>query len=269
MSKLPPQDFTREIAALEREVLKQQPADILQFCSNFFHRRLESQRAEFHLQQRHSSAGGGGMAESTFPGSNPFGGSSNSSGGGGGGGSGASSSAPAVGGGGSGPRGMHSVAEEEEHDFQSPTASSFPPGVREAAVGSPASTSNVGDMADNNNNNNTNTTTNGGFGNFGFGAASTNTGASRNINKNNNNNNNNPPSQFSTAAMDSPQSFPTNYNMNRRTSVSAESLAPAAADDNNWKAPSYPKTSEQYNRLRAAVSHNFLFSHLDDEQTAL
>ncbi|KAK0338355.1 hypothetical protein LTR91_005449 [Friedmanniomyces endolithicus] len=251
MSKVP-QDFTREIAALEREVLKQQPTDILQFCSSFFHRRLESQRAEFHLQQRHSSSGGGGgMAESTFPGSNPFGGGNSA-------GSGASSSAPAVGGGGSGPRGMHSVAEEEEHDFQSPTANSFPPDVREGAVGSPfSSTANrdAGGMTNNN------TNTNGSFGNFAFGAASANTGASRNANDSS--------APFSQPSMDSPQSFPTNYNMNRRTSVSAESLAPAAADDNNWKAPNYPKTSDQYNRLRSAVAHNFLFSHLDDEQTAL
>ncbi|KAK3100944.1 hypothetical protein LTR53_018718, partial [Teratosphaeriaceae sp. CCFEE 6253] len=120
MSKLP-QDYTREVAALEREVLKHQPTDVLQFCSNFFHRRLESQRAEVHLQQRHhSGAGGGGgssMAESSFPGSNPFGH-----------GAGAPSGAPAVGGG----SGMHSLAEEEEeeHALQSPTASSFPPNAR-------------------------------------------------------------------------------------------------------------------------------------------
>ncbi len=56
--------------------------------------------------------------------------------------------------------------------------------------------------------------------------------------------------------------------MNRRTSVSAESLAPTSADDSNWKAPQYPKTADQVNRLRDAVAHNFLFSHLDDDQTA-
>lgn len=69
-------------------------------------------------------------------------------------------------------------------------------------------------------------------------------------------------------SMEQPQSFPNNYNMGRRTSVSAESLAPASADDNNWKAPVYPKTQEQVDRLREAVSHNFLFSHLDDEQSS-
>ncbi|KAK5694325.1 hypothetical protein LTR17_024903 [Elasticomyces elasticus] len=248
MSSLPP-DYTREIAALEREVLKQTPTDILQFCSDFFHRRLSSQRAEFHLQQRHHS-GAGGMAESSFPGSNPFG-SSNAS---------TTSNAPAVGGGGigpgPGPRGMHSVAEEEEHDFASPTQSSFPPNIREHSV-DPSS------AAPTDNTNNTNTA-NGGptssFGNFsGFGAAST----TPNTNTTTGAVNTPPP-------IDSNQSFPTNYNMNRRTSVSAESLAPASAGDaSNWTPPNYPKTQEQISRLRAAVSHNFLFTHLSDDATHL
>ena len=64
---LPP-DYSNEISALNREILKAQPSDVLQFCANFFLRRLESQRAEFLLSQQHSSQKGGGMAESTFPG---------------------------------------------------------------------------------------------------------------------------------------------------------------------------------------------------------
>ncbi|KAK3678967.1 hypothetical protein LTR78_001420 [Recurvomyces mirabilis] len=256
-------DLAREIQALEREASKQQPSDILQFCSNFFHRRLESQRHEFLLaQHQHSSAAGRGMmAESTFPGSNPFGatsgsgsGSGPSSGGVGSGGPVGSLSpgAPAVGGsgggGGAGARGIHSVAEEEEHEFASPTATHFPPNP----LSSPSSHDDTSAA------NNT-SSTNGGFGNFGFAPSA----APRN-------NNNNPPPSGSAGAMEinagSPGSFPSNYNMTRRTSVSAESLAPASADDNNWKAPSYPKTQDQIHRLRQSVSHNFLFSHLDDEQ---
>ena len=64
------------------------------------------------------------------------------------------------------------------------------------------------------------------------------------------------------------QQLPTNYNLNRRTSVSAESLNPASASDSNWTPPSYPKTAEQQSRLQHAVAGNFLFSHLDDEQAA-
>lgn len=226
MSQLP-SGYLNERNALDREILRGQPADYLQACFNYFARRLESQRLEFLLSQRHSSQPG--LAESTFPGSNPFGATSGSSMG---------SAAPGLAG------GMHSVAEEEEHDFASPTASSFPPNARE--LGSPASTSSSAAM-------NSNPTTGGTFGNFGFSSGS----ASRS----------NIPSSATTGAMDPSQSFPSNYNMNRRTSVSAESLAPASADDSNWKAPSYPKTQEQVNRLRTAVSHNFLFSHLDDEQS--
>lgn len=213
-----PSDYQNEIAALNREVIKHQPRDILQFCYNFFHRRLESQRAEFLLSQRHSSQPG--VAESNFPGNNPFGGTT--------------STAPAHQQGNM--SGMHSLAEEDEHDFQSPTASSFPPNVRDPSSVPP------------NANVNANSTPGGTFGNFGFGASNASTAAA--------------------PTMDQPQSFPSNYNMNRRTSVSAESLAPASADDSNWKAPSFPKTKEQLDRLREAVSHNFLFSHLDDEQSA-
>ena len=220
-----PSDFKPEIIALEREVLKQKPTDILQFCANFFHRRLESQRAEFLLSQHHPKHTE--MAESSFPGSNnPFGGTSGTTHS-----ASASSSAPpppppppAAG-------GMHSVAEEDEHDFASPTATSFPPNVRDNTSNSSSST----------------------FGNFGFSPAS---GSRANV----------PPSA-SAGAMDTPQSLPNNYNLNRRTSVSAESLAPSSADDSSWKVPNHPKTTEQQTRLRAAVAHNFLFSHLDDEQT--
>ncbi|CAK4033335.1 camp-dependent kinase regulatory subunit [Lecanosticta acicola] len=215
-----PSDYQNEIAALSREVLKHQPEDTLQFCYNFFHRRLESQRAEFLLSQQHSSQPG--VAESNFPGNNPFGATT--------------STAPNQPGNMSG---MHSVAEEEEHDFQSPTASNFPPNARDPISVPPHANSNA------------NSTPGGTFGNFGFGSS-----------------NSNPPSSVTAGAMEQPQSFPSNYNMNRRTSVSAESLAPASADDSNWKAPSYPKTQEQLDRLRESVSHNFLFSHLDDEQSA-
>lgn len=63
---LPP-SFKNEITALEREITKAQPKDVLQYCADFFNRRLASQRAEFHLAGPKSN---GGMAETM---SNPFG----------------------------------------------------------------------------------------------------------------------------------------------------------------------------------------------------
>ena len=140
---------------------------------------------------------------------------------------------------------MHSLPEEEEHDdLASPTASSFP--------------ANRDFNSNSNTMSNSNTNSEGGFGNFGnFGfspaAPSTNTRSQ-------------PPPSASASSHDTSQSFPSNYNMNRRTSVSAESLAPTSGDDSNWKAPSFPKTEDQLSRLRDAVAHNFLFSHLEDEQ---
>ncbi|KAG8625482.1 hypothetical protein KVT40_007233 [Elsinoe batatas] len=209
-----PSTYTHEIASLEREVLKQNPQDILQFCADYFQRRLASQRVETLLNQQHSSKSGSGMAEHSFPGSNPFSATS----------------------GGNANANMSRLEEEEETDvFASPTSANFPPPARNNSGGGPTSGQST-------------------FGNFGF---TTGQGTR-----------DNPPLSASAGAIDAPQSFPHNYNLNRRTSVSAESLAPSTGDENNWKPPRYPKTAEQENRLRAAVSSNFLFTHLDDEQSA-
>ncbi|PNS19137.1 cAMP-dependent protein kinase regulatory subunit [Sphaceloma murrayae] len=211
---LPP-TYTHEIQSLEREVLKQNPQDVLQFCADHFQRRLASQRVEALLGQQHSSKTGSGMAEHSFPGGNPFsaGGTNNVN------------------------SNMSRLEEEEEHDvFASPTSSHFPPAARDNTGGAATSAAS------------------GTFGNFGFTPGQ----GSRDE----------PPPSASAGAMDAPQSFPSNYNLNRRTSVSAESLAPSANEDSSWKPPRYPKTTEQENRLRAAVSQNFLFTHLDDEQGA-
>ncbi|KAJ5601788.1 hypothetical protein N7510_011322 [Penicillium lagena] len=60
--------------------------------------------------------------------------------------------------------------------------------------------------------------------------------------------------------------FPNNYALGRRTSVSAESLNPTSAGADSWTPPHHPKTDEQLARLKTAVSGNFLFAHLDDDQ---
>ncbi|KAH7412001.1 cyclic nucleotide-binding-like protein [Phaeosphaeria sp. MPI-PUGE-AT-0046c] len=207
-----PSDYSNEISALDREILKHQPQDILQFCANFFNRRLESQRTEALLSQQHSSPQG--RAESSFPGNNPFG--------------------TSPGGGGFAKSPMQRLEEEEEHDtMTSPTASTF------GAIdfGKPRSTdSGAGESA---------------FGNFGgFGGSSK-----------------NQITQMPPIAGEG-QNFPSNYNTNRRTSVSAESLKPASADNESFTPPFHQKTQDQLSRLKSAVSGNFLFSHLDDDQSA-
>lgn len=216
-----PDDYTREKAALDRDILAHQPSDVLQFCFNYFNRRLESQRAEFLLsqQQQHSGSKGGAGMTSTFPGSNPFGspprGQSPSS-------------------------GMRNIEEEEENDtVASPTASSFPRNVMDGDKGKKED--NGGEGA---------------FGNFGgfTGGSGARSGGFKS---------GSPPS---SGGMDA-QSFPSNYNMNRRTSVSAESLNPASSANDNWTPPFHQKTADQQTRLRHAVSGNFLFSHLDEDQS--
>ncbi|KAL1835961.1 hypothetical protein VTJ49DRAFT_5759 [Mycothermus thermophilus] len=64
------------------------------------------------------------------------------------------------------------------------------------------------------------------------------------------------------------EGYPAKYNFARRTSVSAESLKPVGDSLDNWSPPVHPKTPEQLERLKKAISGNFLFSHLDDEQSA-
>jgi cAMP-dependent protein kinase regulator len=63
-------------------------------------------------------------------------------------------------------------------------------------------------------------------------------------------------------------SYPTQYNFGRRTSVSAESLKPVADGSDNWQPPMHHKAADQLQRLKTAIQDNFLFSHLDDEQSA-
>lgn len=65
-----------------------------------------------------------------------------------------------------------------------------------------------------------------------------------------------------------PDNFPAQYNFGRRTSVSAESLKPVADNNDNWQPPVFPKSEEQLSRLTNAISKNFLFSHMDDDQKA-
>lgn len=65
-----------------------------------------------------------------------------------------------------------------------------------------------------------------------------------------------------------PETYPAQYNFARRTSVSAESLKPVADTYDNWTPPVHPKSEEQIERLKKAISGNFLFSHLDDEQSS-
>jgi cAMP-dependent protein kinase regulator len=206
-----PSDYSNEISALDREILKHQPHDILQFCANFFNRRLESQRTEALLSQQHSSPQG--RAESSFPGNNPFG------------------TSPSGGGFAKSP--MQRLEEEEENDtMTSPTAATF------GAIdfGKPRG----------------NGAAEGGFGNFGgFGGS-----------------NKNEITQMPTIVGDG-QNFPSNYNTNRRTSVSAESLNPASADNEHFTPPFHQKTQDQLSRLKQSVSGNFLFSHLDDDQSSL
>ena len=223
-----PVSYQNEINALNREILKQEPKDILQYCANFFNRRLESQRAEFLLAQGHQGKEGGRMAASAFPGTNPFGPSNSFS----------------------SNRGVQSIEEEEEENDHvgSPTHAAF----KSARFGQAGSASHF-----------TNSSPFGGAAGGGasmfsapFGGGDTNGNVPDESASG-------PPSSFRGPA-GSGDSLPPNYATGRRVSVSAESMNPNA-DSGDWKPPSHPKTPEQIQRLKTAVSNNFLFSTLDDD----
>jgi cAMP-dependent protein kinase regulator len=202
-----PPTYRNEIESLNQEVLKNQPEDILQFCANFFARRLEAERV-FLLSSPSSPKSNPfptsqepKMSGSTFPGrlgahGNPFGGEEQVSSG-----------------------SISKVVEEDENDtITSPTTPSFGFGkAGSTTFGSP------------------------------FGGDASGEG---------------PPSSFKATS-----GFPEHYGMGRRTSVSAESLNPTASSNDNWTPPFHQKTSDQVERLKKSISGNFLFSHLDDEQS--
>jgi cAMP-dependent protein kinase regulator len=211
-SNLPPA-IASELDTLTSHLHSHQPSDVVQFCADYFNRRLQEQRADYRSQlhiddsspSKAAAANSGPraqMAESTFPGSNstPFGTSQSTA-------------------------GMHRLDEEEENDhLTSPTDQrSRPQGNMDTKP--PSSTSSA-------------------FGNFGGFGSTVAAGGALDMN-----------------------SLPSNYNLNRRTSVSAESLNPAHSANDNWSPPFHQKTPEQQARLKKAVANNFLFSHLDDEQS--
>ena len=207
-----PSEYLREIESLNKEVLKSQPTDIVQFCANYFGTRLEAQRSEFLLSSSkppQANTQDSAMSGSTFPGrlgtnANPFGGDTATPGE-------QVSSGP-----------ISKVVEEDENDtINSPTAPSFSFGKGGSTFGSS------------------------------FGGDASGEGG--------------PPSSFKPTAG---EGFPSAYGMGRRTSVSAESLNPTASSNDNWTPPFHQKSQEQLSRLQKSISGNFLFSHLDDEQTS-
>ena len=229
-----PITYQNEIGALNRAIIREEPTDILQYCANFFHRRLESQRLEFLLAQSQQSNSSSTMAASAFPGTNPFSQESNTTRG----------------------RGVQSIEEETEEEEReandqigSPTDPTFRPGagMTTKASGPGSSASLFG-----------NSTSGTSMFRAPFNGDSTGIAPSESAAGP-------PPSSFPPPpSAGGDNSLPTNYATGRRVSVSAESMNPNA-DSGDWRPPHHPKTPEQIERLKAAVSNNFLFSSLDDE----
>ncbi|KAF3932164.1 hypothetical protein ABW20_dc0108568 [Dactylellina cionopaga] len=238
--------YIHERAVLERELQKQDPSDVLQFCANHFNKRLESQRNEFLLSGNNATGssasafggltagGSGGRAspglvpvESSFPGFNT---STTFQ---------SAASPPATDIGPNDPI----MEEDEQENMQSPTGATF----KQVGFGGSSSLSEQVARISSSPPPPSGTT----FAPRGRPAQS----------------NLSPPSAPSSAFRSpSPSNdFPSNYNMNRRTSVSAESMVPSAASE-DWTPPFTKKSAEQLHRLNAAIADNLLFRNLDEEQ---
>ncbi|CBQ71631.1 cAMP-dependent protein kinase type II regulatory chain [Sporisorium reilianum SRZ2] len=78
-----------------------------------------------------------------------------------------------------------------------------------------------------------------------------------------------PPSSASTSISNAPLIPPT-FNLGRRTSVSAESMAPSAANAESDGSPLpktvIPKSEEQMQRIRGSIGNNLLFRNLEQDQ---
>lgn len=213
-----PTAYVDEINILEREVARNQPKDILQFCANHFSRRLEAQRSEFLLKEQSTH---NPFKMSVMSGADRF---------------------PGTLGGLDGSRDgqwgpSESIREETEEEMsRSPRSSVF---KNTFAAGSETRTPITPHSP---------FSPRGAANPFTFDPGA---GGIRG-------NTLSPNSAFG-------HEMPQNFNMNRRTSVSAESLMPSAAND-EWTPPTYPKTEEQMNRLRSAVAKNFLFTSLEEDQ---
>lgn len=206
-----PNAYEQERQALESQILIENPSDILQFCADYFSRRLASERAQT-LNKFLKISTPDTMSGTTFTSpfaanSNPFGGDGRK----------VDSDSRSV---------RLNVVEEDEGDtITSPTTPSF--GFSTNNSPSPGAVRGP------------------------FGGDGPMDGP--------------PPSLRSPP---NPDSYPPQYNFGRRTSVSAESLNPAATANDTWAPPMIPKTPEQLARLKKAITGNFLFSHLDDEQSS-
>ncbi|GME82658.1 unnamed protein product [Ambrosiozyma monospora] len=269
------QEFTQALDGLKKEFQTKNPTDVLQFCENYFHDRLQDQRSLLFNQQDKARQAGlnlfpspediaahEGRSSVVFF-KSPF-----------------SDNDP------------HSV-HLQQHDPEDPRAISSTSNPIVEPIDPTSSGATVTHTAPA-------TSLFGGFGNDSPFSKSSN--SKREITESTDPSNANSPSdptatQFNTTSFGKPstttttsntdntsspfgkrtfvpgagfaaslaKTAPMALNANRRTSVSAEALNPDTFSNDNWKPPVHKLTQEQLERLNASVVKNFLFSQLDEE----
>ncbi|PYH43551.1 cyclic nucleotide-binding domain-containing protein [Aspergillus saccharolyticus JOP 1030-1] len=148
------------------------------------------------------------------------------------------------------PTTFHKISEDEEYDVTSPTDPTFRTANAPAAASSSTGNNLFGG---------------GGFGDGGAIRFNTRSPFDDGSREEDEAADDFPPGDIRPTGLSNP-GLPNNYALGRRTSVSAESLNPTSAGSDSWAPPHHPKSDEQIARLKTAVSNNFLFAHLDDDQ---
>lgn len=223
-------EYLNEINALNKEVQRANPKDILQFCFNYFQKRLEDQRKYLYTQESKAKAAGLTLFPQLEPQDETIGSS--------------------------GPQFKTPFGDNDPHakdiqhsngDPHSIGSSGTPAGTATSTAGAPgrgsAAAAPTGNIFKSN---------------FEVGEE----------NKTKISNTVDPITRRTSTVQPLPSfnnsNIPVSFNANRRTSVSAETLNPNGIKD-DWKPPVIPKTIEQLNRLSQSVVKNFLFSSLDED----
>ncbi|KAJ3001574.1 hypothetical protein HKX48_002808, partial [Thoreauomyces humboldtii] len=186
-----PAEFPEILKDLNKEILRSQPPDIYQFCSNYFQKRLEDQRAGIL-----PISGSHGVEPSSH---------------------------------------YEAGSREEESDETSDAAPVFSDADPFAP---PPSDPNAPAVEDN--------------------------GSEKAESEANNDSDDDEEEEEDAVEPSGPPPPPVNYNRGRRTSVSAESMAPTL--DKDFVKVVIAKTDDQKQRIETSIRGNFMFKSLDDDQ---
>ncbi|SCU81450.1 LANO_0B03136g1_1 [Lachancea nothofagi CBS 11611] len=233
-----------ELNLFQRKVHEDEPKDLLQFAANYFNRRLEQQR--FFARNQESLALSKGIV--LFPS--------------------ATRNDSVVASGRTGAAGLESQSQSQDQLFKASFSETTDPHHTTQGPNAPAATTGGDKMS---------TPSSSDFGSGIFkNDFRVNQSSEKNIRKpvdpmapSDRASGSSPqPSKIPRKSVVTPQHLPMNFNAQRRTSVSGETMQPDNLD--NWTPENFcEKSGPQLDRLEKAIGRNFLFNKLDSESKRL